>query len=191
MSEVTRVDLDTAAASPDWLARTTVRPIRDDEVPQLEWEGRYTKYRLIYQQVLERAERGTAVMWGAALPEAGIIGQAFVQLESVARPQFADGSERAYVHSFRVRPEFQNGGLGGKILETLEADLIARHYTLVTLNVVRENDGALRFYKRHGYRITGPDTGRWSFSDPDGKLHHIHEPGWRMEKRLEDRLHKG
>ena len=62
---------------------------------------------------------------------------------------------------------------------------------MITLNVVVEKQGALRVYKQRGYRVAGPDDGDWEYVDADGVLQQVHEPGWRMEKRLVERFWRG
>jgi ribosomal protein S18 acetylase RimI-like enzyme len=191
MSETHLVDYAALAHDLDWFPHVEVRPVQAGELRALEWEGEFSHFRRIYEEVYQRVERELALMWVADLPDAGLIGQAFVQLESVSRPQFADGQQRAYVHSFRVRPAFRSSGLGGRIMDIIEEDLKTRGYQTVTLNVVRENERALYFYKRRGYRVVGADPGRWSYTDPQGTSHQVHEPGWRMEKRLSARFANG
>jgi ribosomal protein S18 acetylase RimI-like enzyme len=123
------------------------------------------------------------VLWVADLAPTGVIGQVFVQLDS-ARKELADGQTRAYVYGFRVRPIYRSQGVGALMLETLERDLLNRGYRLSTLNVGRENPRARGFYERYGYRVVGDEPGRWSYLDDQGKRQEVHEPAWRMEKRL-------
>ena len=155
------------------------------DLPGLEWEGEFAKFRRVYENVFERTQRNNALMWVAALPGLGIIGQALVQLDIVGQKQLADGVERAYFHSFRIRPEFRNAGLGVRMMDVVEKDLQQRGFIYLSLNVVAENEGALRLYKRLGYGIIGPDPGRWSYIDHQGIRQDVHEPGWRMRKQLD------
>jgi ribosomal protein S18 acetylase RimI-like enzyme len=67
----------------------------------------------------------------------------------------------------------------------IEDDLRQRGYKLVTLNVAKENQAAQRLYQRLGYRVVGSRPGTWSFRDPDGVLHRVKEPSWRMVKDLD------
>ncbi|MDH5506190.1 MAG: GNAT family N-acetyltransferase [Anaerolineae bacterium] len=162
-----------------------MRLLLHDDLPALEWDGEFAHFRRMYLQVYKRMLAGLALMWVVELPGHGVVGQAFVQFTSKADPSLANGKTRAYIHSFRIKPKFRNMGLGSKLMQLVEADLIRRGYKLVTLNVSRSNRGARRLYMRLGYRVMEKDPGRWSYHDEKGVLQHVNEPGWRMEKRLE------
>jgi ribosomal protein S18 acetylase RimI-like enzyme len=122
-------------------------------------------------------------MWIAELPEVGVIGQLFVQLNS---PQsgLADGEERAYIYGFRVRPSYRGAGVGSLLLQTAEDDLARRGFRWTALNVGRDNPDARRLYERFGYRVISAEPGIWSYQDEHGRLRQVHEPAWRMEKKI-------
>lgn len=166
-----------------WSAQVTIRQAQETDLPAIEWEGAYREYRNVYADVFRRVECGLAVMWVAELAEWGLVGQVFVQFTSQDR-NTADGRRRAYVHSFRVRPAWRGRGLGTRLMAVAEADLQARGFREVTLNVARDNQGALQLYQRLGYEVVRKVPGRWSYYDPDGVLRHVSEPGYRMMKRL-------
>lgn len=149
----------------------------------MEWEGAYQRFRGVYADVFARANRGLAVMWVAETVDNGLAGQAFVQLK-MTDPNCADGRKRAYLHSFRVRPEIRRQGLGTAIMQHVESDLIQRGFKELTLNVAEDNPGAIRLYQRLGYRILKKISGQWSFYDDQGQLQHISEPGYRLIKKL-------
>jgi ribosomal protein S18 acetylase RimI-like enzyme len=168
----------------DWLSYVKIRQAEKWDLKALEWEGAYKRFRRIYADVFRRAQYGEALMWVADLPGSGLIGQAFVQLNSDHRPELANGKTRAYVHAFRVRPRYQNAGLGTRLMQYVESDLIARDYLAVILAVAKDNPNARRLYERLGYEVIAPDSGRWSYRDDRGVLRHVVEPGWRMRKNL-------
>ena len=62
-----------------WLARVRYRKAVEADLREIEWEGAYSKYRQVYENVYQRAGSGLALMWVAELPEFGLIGQGFVQ----------------------------------------------------------------------------------------------------------------
>ena len=70
------------------------------------------------------------------------------------------------------------------MVKTLEAYLVARHYSRLTLNVARDNLEAIRLYHRLNFQIVGEEPGIWSYIDHLGKWHTVEEPSWRMEKHL-------
>lgn len=165
------------------LMRVEVRTVRPDELPELEWDGEFRHFRQLYQEVYHSTLAGRAVMWVAVLRSHGVIGQVFVQLDSVRR-ELADGLERAYVYGFRVKPAYRNLGVGGRMLQVVEDDLKQRHFRFVTLNVGRENPDAQRFYKRWGYQVVAAEPGRWSYMDDQNQRREVVEPAWRMQKAL-------
>jgi ribosomal protein S18 acetylase RimI-like enzyme len=70
-------------------------------------------------------------------------------------------------------------------MQVIESDLQARGFRELTLNVARENEGALRLYQRLGYQVEKEITGCWSYYDPENVLRHVREPGYRMMKRID------
>jgi ribosomal protein S18 acetylase RimI-like enzyme len=166
-----------------WLANVQIRTATQADLPALEWGGEFIYFRRLYHDVYQNACRGRAVIWLAEMPPTGLIGQVFVQLDS-ARKELADGVSRAYVYGFRVQSPFRSAGVGGRLLDTLEADLQKREFRWVTLNVGRQNLQARRFYERCGYRVIAAEPGIWSYLDHLGQRQEVHEPAWRMEKRF-------
>jgi ribosomal protein S18 acetylase RimI-like enzyme len=160
-----------------------IRLVRIEDLQALEWEGEYTHFRRTYQEAFQRMQSGMTIMWVLDLPKTGIIGQAFIQLQC-GRPELADGVERAYMYAFRVRPEYRSLGLGSMLLQYIENYLILRQFSILTLNVAKDNPRAQQLYLKHGYRVVAHEPGEWSYQDEKGIIHHVHEPAWRMEKKL-------
>jgi ribosomal protein S18 acetylase RimI-like enzyme len=183
MAEIDKPQLQTSRGEDDWLSKVVVRHAREDDLPAIEWGEAYREFRNVYAEAYRRMTKGLAVMWLAELPDWGLVGQAFVQLKSNDR-KMADGRRRAYVHSFRVRPAWQGRGLGSNIMQVVEDDLLQRGFREVTLNVAKDNPGALRLYQRLGYEVIAEIPGKWSYYDPNGVLRHIREPGYRLMKGL-------
>lgn len=176
-------DLRTDVHSEYTLDNIRVRKLTKEDLPALEWDGEYTHFRNVYKGVYQRTQIGTAAAWVAESPLDGIIGQLFLQIDC-DRPELANGWNRAYLYSFRIKPAYRNLGLGTKMLAVLEDYLIARHYTRLTLNVARDNPDAIRLYKKLGFQIVAEEPGIWSYIDHMGKLCTVEEPSWRMEKHL-------
>lgn len=166
-----------------WLSSVVIRPLTRDDLPALEWEGEYQHFRRVFADAYEHYCKGLSCLWVADLPGRGIIGQVFIQL-TCDRPELANGSSRAYLYSFRVRPAYRGFGLGTKIMQVVEDDLRQRQFSFITLNVARENNQAMRLYLRRGYRVVAPEKGAWSYLDDRGEVRHVEEPAWRMEKKL-------
>lgn len=172
-----------AEEPPNWLAKIKIRPAAESDLREMEWEGEYQHFRMVYADVYARAKRGLAIMWVAELPGTGLLGQAFIQLK-MTDSSTADGRKRAYLHSFRVRPTVRSRGLGTAILQHIEQDLVRRGFRELTLNVAEENESALRLYQRLGYKIVKKIPGEWAYYDDQGKLQTVIEPGYRLLKRL-------
>lgn len=168
---------------PIWISGLNIRLLTANDLPALEWEGEYAHYRRMYRDIYQDYCQGRALMWLAELPETGLIGQAFIQLDSDV-PELADGFARAYLYGFRVKPPYRSAGVGGKMLQYLEKDLRQRNFLVLTLNVGKDNPRARQFYEAHGYRVIGVEAGDWSYLDDQGQRRIVHEPAWRMEKSL-------
>jgi len=168
---------------PAWSEQVIIRHLRQVDLPELEWDGEYTRFRKLYQSAFERSTMGQSVLWVAEHQGHGVIGQLFLQLDSDVT-ELADGTTRAYLYAFRIRPEYRCEGLGSFMMDLAETDLIRRAFEVITLNVTQDNHDAIRLYERRGYRITGPDAGQWSYPDHEGVWQTVSEPSWRMEKQL-------
>jgi ribosomal protein S18 acetylase RimI-like enzyme len=84
-----------------------------------------------------------------------------------------------------IQPQFRNQGIGSRMMYTVEDDLNQCFFLQVTLKVGQDNLAARRFYDRLGYIIVSLDPGRWPYIDDKGKRRDVHEPPWRMIKKLD------
>lgn len=66
-------------------------------------------------------------------------------------PTTSDGVTPAELLSIMVRPEVRGGGLGALLVRALEAECQRRYITAIDVTVAAANDGAQRFYVRHGF----------------------------------------
>jgi ribosomal protein S18 acetylase RimI-like enzyme len=96
----------------------------------------------------------------------------------------ADGKRRAYLYSFHVLDMFQGRGIGSHLLSVAETLLKQNGFHSMTIAVAMENQGALRLYRRRGFRIFAEDDGKWHYYDQHGERHDVHEPCWLLEKKL-------
>jgi ribosomal protein S18 acetylase RimI-like enzyme len=160
-----------------------IRPAMKTDLPDMEWNGEFKHFRLLYANAYIRMQKGTSMIWIAETQLYGLLGQVFVQLIS-DRPELADGWQRAYLYSFRIKPEFRNLGLGTKMVHVVEEYLLERRFKRLTLNVARDNLDAQRLYTRLGFQIVAEEPGIWSYPDEENKWHTVQEPSWRMEKVL-------
>lgn len=177
------------AQPPAWLSRIKVRQLVREDLPELEWGGEFAHFRRLYADIFQSTCKGNAVMWVAEISKSEsethscLIGQLFVQLNSERR-ELADGIRRAYIYGFRIQRPYRGFGLGTRMMQIAERDVTQRGFQFVTLNVNRDNISARRLYERLGYRIVAAEPGEWSYVDENGQRQEVHEPAWRMEKRL-------
>ena len=164
-------------------SRYVIRHMVESDLPYLEWEGEYTHFRKLYADAFRRAANGQSVNWVVDHRFNGLIGQAFVLLTS-SRKELADGFSKAYIYSFRVRPQYRSQGIGSSILYEIEQDLLQRAYYYATLIVAKDNPRARKFYQDHGFVVVDHEPGIWSFQDHNGVWRQVEEPGWRMNKKI-------
>jgi ribosomal protein S18 acetylase RimI-like enzyme len=169
---------------PSWIDKVIIRHLIFSDLPHLEWDGEYKHLRNVYHKAYQYKNQGKNVLWVADLPHIGIIGQVFIQLNSM-RKDLADGFFSAYLYAFRIKPEYRNAGLGTRMFSIVEEDLIKRKFREITLNVAKTNPDAVRLYNRMGFEIIGSESGEWSYRDDKDKLRHVSEPAWKMVKRLQ------
>ena len=160
-----------------------IRPVRENDLTALEWDGAYQKYRRMYARLFKESQQKKVLMWLVEIPLQEIIGQAFVMLNS-GEIDAADGFNRAYIFAFRVKPNWRNRGIGSYLMAHIEEELYKKGFRFATLNVAKENPDARRLYERLGYKVIGSRPGIWSFRDETGQIQHVNEPAWRMMKRL-------
>ncbi len=162
--------------------KVVIRSIRAEELPDLEWEGQYMKYRRVFAQTFADAQRGQRLMLVAVAGDQ-LVGQVFVQLTS-SETRYADGVTRGYLYSLRVRPDWQGNGLGTRLVRAAEAALRARGFNVAVIAAGKDNPRARRLYERLGYRAFADDPGVWYFTDVNGVQQEQIEPCWVMEKQL-------
>ena len=169
--------------TPSLASKVIVRHAREEDLNAMEWEGEFTYFRRVYADAFQRMERGYSALWVAEMADIGLIGQVFIQM-TCDRPELADGIDRAYLYSFRVRDAYRSQGVGSKMMEVVEEDLRQRGFAFVTLNVARDNPRAQQLYIKRGYHVVATEPGVWSYPDDKGVWHNVEEPAWRMEKLL-------
>lgn len=69
-----------------------------------------------------------------------------------------------HVHRLAVAPSMRGMGLGLRLLREVGEAAKLRSIPTMTLKVARENEGAIRFYRRLGFSETGSDTVNVTFS---------------------------
>jgi ribosomal protein S18 acetylase RimI-like enzyme len=160
----------------------TIRPAVRDDVLKLEWYGAYASARNGIRRAFIEQMRGQRLMLVADL-NGFPVGQVYLQF-SASNTEIADGFYRAYLYAFRVIDHLRGCGIGSRLLAAAEAELLARDFKVLMLQVAKTNYSALRLYQRHGYRVKGEEAGIWSYIDHRGITQNVNEPVWVMQKEL-------
>jgi GNAT superfamily N-acetyltransferase len=156
-----------------------IRNGTERDLPAMEWEGEYRRYRRLYRMAMDEAKAGRRFVLVAEV-DGRIIGQIIAQLSR------SDSAGTAYLYAFRVRPEWRNRGIGTRLILEAESALLGLGFRRVLIAVARDNPGARRLYERLGYSLFAVDSGEWSFVDDRGQLQQVVEPSWLLEKVLPD-----
>ena len=65
-----------------------------------------------------------------------------------------------------------------------ESHVLARGYNYVTIAAAKTNHAARLLYERLGYEVFTDDRGEWSYTDHLGKVRHVKEPCWLLQKTI-------
>jgi ribosomal protein S18 acetylase RimI-like enzyme len=149
-----------------------------DDVPKLEWYGQYRHYRNLFRRTFREQQAGRRLILIADVNNFPI-GHLFIQFHD--RDWDAD---RAYLYSFRVMEMFRGRGIGTMLLREAEAHIMERDVYIATIAAAQDNPGARRLYERVGYQVYDEDSGSWSYVDHRGRVCHVNEPCWLLEKYL-------
>ena len=164
------------------IEQVVIRPLQEKDLPGLEWDGVYERYRRVFRQSFVDAERGQRILLVALAGET-MVGQVFVQLSS-SETRYADGAQRGYLYALRVRPPWQGQGLGTRLVAAAEEALLSLGFSVAVIAAGKDNPRAHQLYERLGYRTFADDPGVWYFTDVNGVRQTMEEPCWVMEKRL-------
>jgi ribosomal protein S18 acetylase RimI-like enzyme len=159
-----------------------IRLAKEEDLPALEWDGEFIRFRRMYKEAMREALKGRRLIVLAEV-SGEVIGQVFVNLYSTWRAAFL-GSKTGYFHSFRVKPEFRNQGIGRSLILHAEQLLIEHGYQHAVISVAKTNQSARRLYEELGYEVFREDPGRWSFMDHQNQVQHVHEPAYILRKRI-------
>lgn len=151
-----------------------------DDVPKMEWYGQYRHFRSLFRRTFREQQAGRRLMLVADVKNFPI-GHLFVQFHDDDRDNEAN---RAYLYSFRVMEMFRGQGIGTLLLHEAEARILERGIRIATIAAAKDNPGARRLYERVGYRVYDEDSGTWSYVDHRGRVRHVYEPCWLLEKYL-------
>lgn len=167
----------------DWLDHVTIRLLREEDLPALEWDGEFTRYRKIYQEVYRNSQRGISLPYVAETAEDGIIGQVFLTMKD-PNPSYSQRSRYFFLSSFRIKPDFRDLGLGDRMIRMCFQEVRNHRLRDIFLNCSADNDRARHFYEKHGFRIVRLDEGKWSYVNHEGLVVSEKESAYLMRKTL-------
>jgi len=91
-------------------------------------------------------------------PQVGVIfaaregGEIVGMVSLLSTVSTAEGGAACWLEDMVVRPDRRRGGLGSRLLQTAIDHGRSKGCTRITLLTDRGNEGAIRFYGRHGFR---------------------------------------
>ena len=96
--------------------------------------------------------------------DGSISGFAIVRPARRSLPSAAPGLMAAVLHviTIDVAPAARRQGVGGLLMEWIFAKAEALHARAIVLEVAVDNDSAQRFYRRHGFAVTGTIPGYYN-----------------------------
>ncbi len=160
----------------------TLRIANKEDIPKLEWYGQYRHYRNLFRRAYREQQRGRRLIL-IADSRGFPIGHIFIHLYGSNRIN-QDGVQRAYFYSLRVMEMLRGYGIGTHLILEAEQIVMQHGFRRAAIAVAKDNHAARRLYERLGYRVFRHDSGEWNYRDHQGKLHHVREPSWIMEKLL-------
>lgn len=170
-------------ADENWLDRVNIRLLREEDLPALEWDGEYTRYRKIYQEVYRNLERGISFPYVAETADDGIIGQVFLTRKD-PNPAYAGRMRYFFLSSFRIKEPFRDRGLGNRLMETCFRQTREQRLRDIFLNCASDNVRARHFYEKHGFRIIRFDEGNWTYVNHEGLVVSEKQSAYLMRRTL-------
>ncbi len=83
----------------------TIRQLREDDLPKLEWYGQFKHFRNLFRRSYEGQVKGYRFMLVATVNDFPI-GRLFIQYGQ-SRSRLSDGRNRGYLYSFQVMEIFR------------------------------------------------------------------------------------
>jgi ribosomal protein S18 acetylase RimI-like enzyme len=162
-----------------------IRMADEADIRALEWHGQFWHFRGLFERSYQEMLAGRRLLLVADL-DGYPVARLFIQL-AAGHPRYADGSERAYLYSLHVMPPLQGLGIGTSLLTAAERLLVERGFRWASIAAAKDNPRARALYERLGYHVIAENPGKWSYTDPDGMVHHVDEPSWILGKELAPR----
>lgn len=161
----------------DVTLQVSIQPCQWEDLPLLEWFGKYARYRQLYADTFERSERGEVVMLVAMVHEFPV---GRVWIDMVKGKELSVG----VLYALAVLPPFQDLEIGSRLIAAAESLLYKRGYKIVELGVEKDNPNAKRLYERLGYQVMRDNLEKWEIVTPEGQTVQEQADKWIMQKGL-------
>lgn len=153
------------------MAEITIRLMRADDLDQPFFNPQSRQYGETWLEYQERDQALVAVAECDGLPVAR------VGLE------FAPDKSAAHISAAHVEAEYQSRGIGTALFGYLEQVALQRGFSLMHVDVGKDNPRAQKLYERLGYEVFGEGVIRWSYRDGDDIIE-VADDVWHMRKTL-------
>jgi ribosomal protein S18 acetylase RimI-like enzyme len=141
----------------------TIRRCAEQDLPGLEWYGRFAPHREIIRAAYDAQCRGDGDMLVADV-NGFPAGQVWIDLMRYRAQRIG------VLWAVRVYPFLCSLGIGRRLVEVAEQRLRALGYVAAELGVERDNPGARRLYERLGYVIEREARVAFSYTPPWGDV---------------------
>ena len=140
---------------PSWLALHRIHREVDPELaPHVDDETSWRRRKRLYEHLLESPDAFLLLV----RRDGDLIGYAMVAVEPDGDVLWSDtwevGAKVAELETMYLVPQERGHGVGGLLLDIVEAELESRGIADLAIGALPGNTGALRFYERRGYRPT-------------------------------------
>jgi ribosomal protein S18 acetylase RimI-like enzyme len=150
-----------------------IRPLRASDLDQRIFDVRSRPHGVEWLERQEQSQVYIAVAELDGIP-VGRVGIDF---------KLNEDKGTAYLWSAHVDSEFQSRGIGTALFLHLEHIALQRGFTLIEVEVGKNNPRARQLYERLGYQVYGEAIGRWSYREGD-RIVEVVEDNWSMRKSL-------
>ena len=166
-----------------WLNNVHIRFLKEEDLPSLEWDGEFKRYRRIYREIYRNSQKGLSIPFVAETDADGIVGQVFLS-QKEPNPNYGIRTRYYFLSSFRVKPQFRDHGLGSLLLEECEKQVRLHRIRDIYLNCEKNNNRARWFYQEHGFQVVRLDEGTWTYVNDEGFVVSEPQNAYLMKKTL-------
>lgn len=159
-----------------------IRYLEEADLPALEWDGEYSRYRKNYLEIYRNKGKGLSFPFVAESAADGVIGQVFLTRRNANKAY--SNEPYFFLTSFRVKPAYRDRGIGSRLLEACERVTREQRIGAILLNCAASNPRGFEFYRKHGFELVREELTQWSYVNENGMVVSEQAPSWLMRKRF-------